>query len=620
MVFTVPKSNWTVPDWIVEALSALRPPGKMTVSEWADKYRILDSRTSALPGRWRTDYTPYLRSIMNAFTDHEVEEIIVVKPTQVGGTEVILNMMGYAISQDPSSAMVVYPTDTLGESISQNRIQPMIDTCPELRNRYDPNSKRLELQFAGMYLAIAGANSPSSLASRPIRFLFLDEVDKYPSNAGKEASPRALAKERTKAYSNSRKIVEVSTPTFEDAPIWQDWLSADTQYRYYVTCPDCGDKWTFKFKQLKWEGETPEEARNTAFYVCENCGCLIKDNQKTEMIKQGEWLPIKENGKRRVAYQFNTFLSPTIRLGDIAYEFMNSKHIPELLQNFINSWLGEPYKQIEGAVEAEYLLKERQSAYQEYEVPPGTLMLTGGVDVQKKCFYWTIRAWMPNMTSYNLAHGKAYSWQEISNIMNSWFADRNGKRYMVNLAAIDSGDQTDDVYNYCAINREWAVPVKGASNPLDGKYRLTRIDKIGSIASGMLLCFVDTGYYKDMILGRLHADADHGGWYLHDNCDPGYAEMICSEQKVTERFRGRLVSRWKTKQIGADNHYLDCEVYAACAADLCGLRTFSAEQAQQSENPQAVAEAPQQTMQPTAELPMTGQKQGYFKKKSRWRR
>ena len=189
-----PFRRYEVAPYQQEALQYLKPPENMTVSQWADKYRILDAKTSAMPGPWRTDQTPYLKGIMDEFNNYETEEIVYVKPTQVGGTECLQNMVGYIIQQDPAPTMIVYPTEQLAKSISENRLQPMFKATPELKKKFDENSQLLELQFDGMYLTLAGSNSPSSLASKAIRFLFMDEVDKYPGASRKEADPISLAR------------------------------------------------------------------------------------------------------------------------------------------------------------------------------------------------------------------------------------------------------------------------------------------------------------------------------------------------------------------------------------------------------------------------------------------
>lgn len=614
---------YKVPDWLRSALASLRPPGKKTVSEWADENRILSLSESSKPGPWRTDYVPYLREVMDAFSDPEVVEEEFIKATQVGGTEAILNMMGSAICQDPGPMLVVYPQKELAERISDHRIQPMMKNCRELRKRFDENSKRLDLNFTGgINIGIVGANSPSDLASFPIRYVFLDEEDKYPIQAGKEASPAKLAMERQKSYPANKKTVRVSTPVFESGPTWQNWLKADTQMECFVSCPHCGASWTFKFRQLKWpDGSAPDQARREAFYVCEECGCLISDADRNEMVRHCEWKAVRTNGSRRkIAFRLNAFYSPLLRFGDIASEFLDSKDQPELLQNFINSWLGEPFKEIEQELNAERLLKEKQSIYPSKVVPPNTVMLTGGVDVQRKSFYYTIRAWRANMTSYNVLHGQVFTWTEIEEIMNGWYRDKNGVKYQVNLCCVDSGDQTDDVYDFCAVNREWTVPIKGSSSRMITKYRPSVIDRDG-ISKGMTLLIVDTDYYKDMIFSRIFRDEDNGGWYLHADCDPEYAEMITAEQKVVERVRGHLIRHWVQKATGGDNHYLDCEVYAACAADVFGIRTLHANQARQGQGESIASEPPKQL--PVNEPPKAQQQNplhsGKSFRKGRWK-
>jgi len=575
------KTEW--PSWLSDALKIFKPPEQLTVSEWADKYRILDAKTSAEPGQWRTMRTPYLQGIMDAFIDPDIEEIIFVKPTQVGGTEGLNNIVGYIISQDPSPTLIVYPTLELAEFTSKNRVQPMISLCPVLKERYqDKESKILELQFDGMYVVLSGANSPASLASRPIRYLLFDEVDKYPTNAGKEADPRSLARERTKTFAHNKKIFQTSTPTFKYGPIWQEWEAADSQLRYYVPCPHCGHSQALRFKQIKWPktAKTPEAVQATAYYECEQCRGIITDGHKPGMLKAGQWQFEKKAGTRKTAFHINAIYSPWVRFGDVAYEFLKSKNFPELLMNFVNSWLAEPWENTEVKMNSDKVL-ERQSEYEEGVVPDGTMLITGGVDVQKNYFVWTIRAWGTSMTSWNIAHGLADTWDEIEYIMNLPYTDRQGNTFQVNLCGVDSGDRTDEVYDFCAINQEWAVPVKGSSNPLLSRYRISTIDKVDSKAYGMRLYLVDGAQYKDMIASRLKRPNGPGSWMVFKGCDLDYAEQICAEEKVIEKKGGREVEVWQKKGTHIANHYLDAEVYAALAADLLHVRYLTLQSQEQ---------------------------------------
>ncbi len=577
--------------WVLEALRILAPASRQTVSQWADGNRVLEFGESSRPGPWRTDFVPYLRAIMDAFNDPEVEEIVFVKPTQVGGTEALLNIIGYIICNDPAPMMAVYPQKELGESISENRIQRMLRQCPALAARWLPDGKRMELHFAdGAQLNIVGANSPSDLASRAIKYLFLDEEDKFPARAGKESSPTALAKERQRSYTGSHKLLRTSTPTVEDGPIWRAWLAADTQMECFVTCPYCGSQWTFAFRQLNIpDRKNPTRAKQESLYACKECGAIITDADRLRMLQGCEWKPVRTNeSRRRLGFRLNAFYSPWLSFGDIAAAWCESYQQPEELQNFINSVLAEPFLDVEGQLDAEFLLNKRQSVFPRSEVPPDTVLLTGGVDVQRACFYWTIRAWLPNMASFNIAHGQALSWAEIEWLMNEIYAARNGAQYQVQLCCIDSGDQTDDVYDFCSINQEWAVPVKGSSARMNERFRVRRIERSG-LSQGMPLVIVDTGHYKDLIYSRVYRDIEQGGWYLHADCDPEYAEQICSEQKIIERKGGRLQRVWKPRATGRPNHYFDCEVYAACAADLMGLRDLHSELVRRQNQPELVA-------------------------------
>ncbi|PKM72838.1 MAG: terminase [Firmicutes bacterium HGW-Firmicutes-16] len=556
----------------------LKPPEEITVSEWAEQHRILDGRSSAMPGPWRNNVTPYLTDIMDEFNNYETEEIVFCKPTQVGGTEAMQNMLGWIIAQDPGPTLIVYPTDTLAESTSDNRLQPMILAAPDLAGKYDDHgSSKLELQFDGMYASLAGSNSPSNLASKPIRYLFMDEVDKYPNASKKEADPISLSRERTKTFQN-RKIYQCSTPTLRTGAIWKAKESADVEKHYFIPCPHCGQYIELKFSQIKWPGKedglSAADRAEFAVYVCQECACVVSDAEKNLALQSGQWRAVREPAanKKVVAFWLNTLYSPFVRFSEIAKEFMRSKDDPELLHNFSNSWLAEPWEDSKLKTNSDLVL-ERQTDIEAYILPDWTKLLTGGVDVQENCLYWTIRAWGDYLTSQNIAHGQAYSFAEIVKVMNLEFKKVNGDGVFVNLALVDSGDQTDEVYEFCAINSEWALPCKGVSNGLS-HYRLSSVNKPGSKAFGMNLVLVDGGKYKDMIASRMRKPNGKGAWMVHKDCDQDYAEQVTAEHKVTERAGGRETQSWKLKTSHAANHYLDAEVYSMAAADILGVRNL----------------------------------------------
>ena len=568
---------YVVPPWIHKAVQVLRPVERVPVSKWAEANRVLPDSNS-IPGPWRNSVTPYLVEIMDAFSDEMVEEIIFVKPTQVGGTSAMENMLASAIAQDPAPAMCVYPSDDLAERTVESKLDPMIKSCKVLAAKYRINdSKKLALKFTDMVVYLTGANSPADLASTNIRYLFMDEVDKFPGASKKEADPVSLAKERTKTFFN-RKIFMASTPTLKTGHIWKAKEAADVEKHYFVPCPHCGAFIELKFAQIKWPSKEDvlenADRAEMATYVCQECGCVITDQDKGKMLAAGRWKPVRQKTQhpKSVAFWMNTLYSPFTRFSDIAREFMRSKDDPELLHNFANSWLAEPWEDTKLKTNAEMVM-ERQTETPEWTLPPWTKLVTGGIDVQENCLYWTIRAWGDYMTSQNISHGQALSMGEVERIMNTELTMPNGEKVMVNLALMDSGDQTEDVYEFCALNSDWALPCKGTTTMLS-HYRLSTVNKAGSRANGMTLVLVDGGKYKDQIAARMRKENGTGAWMVYQGCDLDYAEQVTAEHKITERSGGKEVQRWVLKTSHADNHYLDCEVYAAAAADVLGVRNL----------------------------------------------
>lgn len=573
------RKKFEAASYITEALRQLRPPEDISVSGWSEKYRMIDAKTAAMPGPWRNDMTPYLVEIMDELNNYETEEVVFCKCTQIGGTEAELNMIGYVVQQDPSPTVVVYPTDKLGESIATNRIRPMVKSSPALRERFhELRSQKMEMQFDGMYLTIVGSNSASDLASRAAKYLFMDEVDKYPGASQKEADPISLARERTKTFAN-RKIYMTSTPTIASGPIWKGLLGCDVEKHYFVPCPHCGEMIELVFANLRFpdgkRGLTASDRADQAVYVCQECGCVIDDHHKAKMLRYGKWRAVKENNSpaRKVGYWINVLYSPFVRFSEVALEWINAQGDNERLQNFVNSWLAEPWEDTKLTTSADVVL-ERQTEFEEFTVPPWAKLLTGGVDVQESCIYWTIRAWGNSITSQNICHGQAMGWADIERVMNYAYPKEDGTQLVVSLCLIDSGFDTDAVYDFCANNSDWALPVKGSSRTMTEHFHLSRVNKTDSKAYGMNLCVVDGGKYKDMIAARMKKENGRGAWMVYQGCDMEYAKQVTSEHKVQVKKNGQLVQVWELKASHTDNHLLDCEVYAFAAADILGVRSM----------------------------------------------
>ncbi|MDD4601466.1 hypothetical protein SDC9_04149 [bioreactor metagenome] len=572
--------------YIADAFTVFSPPEKITVAEWADKYRVLDEKSSAAPGKWNTERTPYLRRIMDEFCNPEIEEITFCAGSQIGKTEAEYNMLCFAIDQDPGPVLVVYPTDKLAEFASENRLEPMFRLSPAICDKFDKRaSEKLELQFTNNYVALIGANSPSNLASRPVRYIFFDEIDKYPKWSGDEASPISLAEERQKTFYN-KKTVKVSTPTTKQGNIWQAYEKSDLKLKYHVPCPHCGTQQRLDFKQIKWPKELrdPQLVRYAAWYECSHCSQQIDDRHKMEMLRSGDWLP--ENtpaGRvRSVGFHLSSLYSPWLTFGDVAAKFLASKETPEDLMNFINSWLAEPWEQKTNRMKSDVVLA-KQWTHERARVPEHAQIITLGADVQLNHFWWIVRAWGAGLTSWLVDYGRCETWAELEHILDRNYITTLGEIMQINLACIDSGYNADEVYTFCAKRQDVCLPTKGSSNPLRARYNITILEK--GVGAGLRLYIHDSGQMKDFIAGRLTLEpGTKGAWHVFKDCDREYADQICAEQKVEVKNGTRISYEWQPISSHAQNHLLDAEVNATLAAEILGVR-YLVEEEEQSPPP-----------------------------------
>jgi phage terminase large subunit GpA-like protein len=599
MPFRLTKKNLEI--FYPEEKLAFKVPDEITVSEWADKYRILDSMTSAEPGHWRTHRTPYLKGIMDAFNNPHIEEITIMAATQLGKTESMYNMIGYIIDQDPGPTLLVMPRVPDAKSVSYNRIKPMIESSPVLNSHLPEladDMTKLEYHLDRMILYFAGSNSPADLAQRPIRYVFFDEIDKYPRFSGKEADPIKLGTERTRTFWN-RKIVKVSTPTIRQGYIYREYEKSDRQ-KYFAPCPHCNKYQILLWSQIKWpEGERdPEKIKNEklAWYECEYCKCKITDIDKQRIMAKGVWAPeesgfnqpgdiqVDENHSRHRGFWLSSLYSPWLTWSDIAAEFLGSKDHIELLMNFINSWLAEPWEEKTEETIPEKL-KELSGGYPEGQLPEGVLVLTAGVDVQKDHFYIVIRGWGIGEESWLIRTCRVESWEEVLSILfktnypNAKRTDPLGVR----LACIDTGYRTDEVYDVCRRYRDIARPIKGQDHLPGAPYRISPLDKNPrtgtTIPGGLTLWHLDTSHYKDKVNRMVHAGpGDPSKWHLFEGISEEYLKQFCAEHKIILRDKkGRAHEEWQKITSGRPNHYWDVEIYAAAAADMIRVSALRSE-------------------------------------------
>ena len=569
------------------ALEMFRPPKMLTVSEWADENRILVTDSSAEPGRWRTDRAPYQREIMDAFTQPGVHEIDIMASAQVGKTELELNMMGRAIDVDPGPMLFVQPTDNFADDFSKRRVAPMIRVCPALQRKvYEAKSRdagnTIQLKtFPGGSVAFTGANSPTELAGRPVRYVFCDEIDRFPASAGTEGDPLELAERRTETFRHNRKIVKTSTPTVKGASKIERAYLAGTQEEWHTRCPHCGSFSFIRFEDIRFDKEAYKDAEGEKKWRVSNvrwrCPHCEGETREADAKRcEAKWVAgnpeALEDGVR--SFRLNAFMSPWSDWKNICLMFLKAHDDPELLKVFVNTVLGETWENRDHSGVPEALLGRRE--IYNAEVPTGALVLTMGIDTQDNRLEYEVVGWGRDEESWGIAKGiipgRADSkevWEEVDGLLDREWKLANGMKMRILAAFIDSGGHfTQEVYRETARRRTrriWAIKGEGG----EGKPYVRVMKREAGAADGKATRFiigVDSG--KEAIL-YASGVTDPGPRYMHfpkdSECgyDIEFFRGLISEKMVLHRRMGQTTVTWE--KTYNRNEPLDCRNYARAA-------------------------------------------------------
>lgn len=574
----------------------LRPDPRLTVSEWADKYRYLSSM-SAEPGRWRTSRVPYMRDIMDDLSASSmVEEVDFMKAAQVAATETGLNWIGYIIDLAPAPTIMVQPTDMMVKRNSKMRFDPMVEATPRLREKIksarsrDSGNTITQKDFPGGTVIMTGANSPVGLRSTPAKNIFLDEVDAYPVDLDNEGSPIDLARARTRTFPR-RKIFKASTPTIESLSVIKKEFEETDQRYYFVPCPHCGAEQTLVWEQMRWEKKKPDTAR----YECVHCKEQIEERFKTKMLEAGTWRPTKiENlNPKRKGYHINSLYSPFgwYSWAEAVRDFEKAEKDVNKKKAFTNTVLGLAWVDDGEAPPWENLFNRREN-YQLGKVPAEVAFLTAGVDVQKDRIEFEVVGWCPGKISYSVDYrvllGNTDSpevWAQLTKVVNEYFERDGGASMPIKIMAIDSGYNTQQVYSFCrahGIGR--VIPTKGQEAQAIIVTAPRAVDvsgKSGKKIGRTKLWNIGVSIIKSELYSWLHLekDAETGeipdGYCHFPQYDSFYFRGLTAEQLKFKLVRGYRKYEWvKTYER---NEPLDCRVYARAAAAVYGMDRFRPE-------------------------------------------
>lgn len=580
--------------YLAAFLRGLAPDPTLTVTEWADKHRVLPRVASAEPGQYRSSRTPYMVEIMNELSfSSPTREVTFMKPTQIAGSTILENWWLYTVDVAPCPFYIVHPTLDLAKSHSRQKLAPSISEMPAVKSKIrdvrsrDSGNTLLTKLYPGGILYLSGANSPASFRQKSIRCVALDDLDGYEMTS--EGDPEELATRRTDNFRTRKKIYRCSTPTSKGVSRIEAAFDSGSQAHYHVPCPHCEELQTLEWGGpgaafgIKFERDDDGQVID-AWYKCRHCGARINESAKTDMLARGEWIHEKPTRAHR-SYHLNSLYSPLgwVSWKQIAVEFLKAKKSPERLRVWTNTRLGLPFE--DAGDQPEWaLLMARAEPYSQLVAPRAAHVLTAGVDVQDNRLAVAIWGWGREEESWLIWWGEVYGdpaqveiWNRLDEVLFRDIPVEGGGARQILAAAVDvGGHHTQQVYRYCRDRPERAMAVKGASamnRPIVGKPTAQDVDFSGvRIKGGVQLWPLGTDTAKGNIYGRLRI-TEPGPGYVHFpvGVPEDFYYQLTAEKRVTRYVKG--FPRFEWVKVAPRNEALDCYVYAYAAA-LC-LGTYS---------------------------------------------
>lgn len=570
--------------WTAKFLEFLRLRSPIPLSQWADNNRVLASGASPEAGKWRTARTPYLKQIMDAVTDPAIHEVVVCSGVQLGKTELLLNAMCYYIQHEPSPIMLVEPSEDLVVQLGRERIDTMIKASPALRPLFgfteDMKVKTGVLsgsikRFAGGYIKLSSAASPTDLISRPIRIVLCDEVDRYPARSDGNAVDMAIG--RTTNFINRKILITSSPGSLQSSEVWRRF-GACAQYEYRIPCPHCGEPSVWSWQMVKWDKDADGVGdASTARMECPHCGEVVRDGGPASSVQlaSGKWELVSGDPKNgKLGFRITGLMSPWMPLTGIVSEWLAAMQTRDVdrLRTFIQDRLAEPW---EDRPAAWHDTPHGEATFSRFELEPdhSTIRyLTAGVDVQRDRVEVSIWGYGVSMESWAISHHiltgdvlSARVWDDVRVLLTTPVKIADGREGRVFAACIDSGDgySTQTVYRFCSeLAKYRVVAIKGV-----GGENVPMVASPSRTPTGTPLYKLGVDRLKCVIYDRLGIKTVGPG-YIHipDSLGGEFWEQLTAESPETVVEHGRTVTRWRKTR--ARNEALDCAVYAYAAYEL----------------------------------------------------
>jgi len=553
-------------------------PKEQTVLEWAQENVELSPRITEQPGPYSTRLHPYVNEILEGIANPRIKRISLCWGSQTSKTTTFYVMLGQVIDQDPKAILWVFPNLALCKSFSSERWMPFCRESKALEKhlpRYidgTVDADRFTLtkqEFSRCTMNLVGAGSSANVRSYPVSVLVLDEIDVIDERTRRECLDRVKGR-------HDYKVLQSSTPVTETGGIWQEFQEGDRR-RYYMPCPHCGEKIIFRLKNsegelnLKWDHKANlsesefdlGKVEASAVYICEECQGEITNPHKSKMLRDGEWIATSSSSESGVhSYHLNSIYSPILTFGRLAVEYLKAKVNPGAMQAFVNGWLAEPYRPEEGSIDPEtFRVLERK--YTRGDIRGDYRII--GVDVQRSIFFWVVRGFDKDGTSWLVDHGTAPSFDDLTALAET---------YECAYGICDTAYRTQEIYEEIHARKPFWFGARGWER-LPHPYKITGVDPFNPMKdrkhtkSSINILNINKDVWQGELLKR--RNGTNLNWFTYQDTDPEYIrQMLSTNQKERTDRKGKVKFEWVVEGHRQD-HYWDCETYILTLSHVFGL-------------------------------------------------
>lgn len=570
-----------------EVLSGFVPPPDLAPSAWAEK-SVYIPVGNAIPGLIRFDNAPYQREPLDMTHNPDCSRVTLMWGAQVGKTMLGLCAQAFRIAQNPSSQIMMQPSQGDLQTWLETKFNPMVEANDELQNliakprgREGVNNQRMK-SYPGGFMMFSWSGSPKTMRGRSAPFIVCDETDGYDRTA--EGHPVGLLWQRAATFGDQRMLLEISTPTIKGASWIESAYEQGDQRRFYVACPHCGHEQVLQWGHVHWDkNDAGEHLPETARYHCANhdaetgevlCAAQWTDAERVRAIRAGRWIAARPF-RGHASYHLNELYSCFRRLGDVAQSFLEKTSADDL-QTFVNVSLAETWEERGEQADTGELIS-RAKAYPA-AVPAGGLVLTAGIDMQQDRLEVEVVGWGLGEESWNVDYRVLWGdplqgdvWDDLDALLSETWQHQSGAQLPVSAACLDTGGSagmTQAAYEYArGKTGRKLFAVKGV--PGWGKPIVTSPMRRGSGKRARKIDLFNVGVDEaKVVVTRRLGIRSQGAGYCHFpiDRDAEYFAQMTSEKLLTKYLRGFSVREWhKTRPR---NEAFDCRVYATAALKI----------------------------------------------------